>query len=142
MTFSKVFVVLCGVLVLNVPTINAYKHRKGGTTSKSAPATQAPQPTQGPNQDAAKLSYGNNAAPPPYGQSTGNNQPPSYQPYGGGHPPPYSQNPPQGQQPVIINHVQQPQSSGGGLGTAGGLAVGKLQHFKYIFSSESNGFTF
>lgn len=136
----KFFVAVCVVLMIDVPLINAARHKQGRTTSRG---TAAPAPTQAPQNDNSKLSYGNQGPPAAH-----NPPPPAYQPYGqsGGHaPPPYSQNPPpyqsqQGyhqpapapgyhqpapaQQPIIVNHVQQPQSSGG-LGTAGGLAVGK-----------------
>lgn len=139
-TLLKFFVVVCAVLVIDVPLINAAKHKQGRTTSRSAPA---PAPTQAPNNDNAKLSYGNQGPPPPQPGFNHNPAPPAYQPYGGqsaGHaPPPYSANPPPyqsqpgyhqpapAQQPIIVHHVQQPQSGGGGggLGTAGGLAVGK-----------------
>lgn len=124
----KLIVLTLAILLLDVPKAFAAKHRKqGSATTRSPPPTQAPPP----NQDASKLSYGNQGPPPAYnnpsppqsGYNTNNhNQPP----------PPYQQNaahpqqPYQGQpQPVIVNHVQQPQSGGGGLGTAGGLAVGK-----------------
>lgn len=122
----KFFAVLFAILIINVPLIDAAKQKKGRTTTRATPAATQSQPTQAPNQDAAKLSYGNQGPPP------------AYQP-AGGHPPPYSQNPPPSyqsqqpayhqpapaQQPVNVYHVQQPQqSSGGGLGIAGGLAVG------------------
>lgn len=135
----KFLVLLLVVLIVDVPIISASRHKQGKATTRGAPApTQAPAPapTQGPNQDAAKLSYGGNQNSAPAQPSYAHNPPPpSYQPYGqsAGHPPPpYS--PQQPGQPVIINHVQQPQSSGG-LGTAGGLAVGMcllLRHFKVL----------
>lgn len=128
----KFFVAVCVVLMVDVPLINAHKHKQGRTTSRG---TQAPAPTQAPNNDNAKLSYGNQGPAPQPGFNH-NPSPPAYQPNGNA-PPPYSHNPPPyqsqpgyhqpapAQQPIIVHHVQQPQSSGGGLGTAGGLAVGK-----------------
>jgi hypothetical protein len=124
----KFTVVIFAILLLDVPKAFAAKHRKqGSATTRGPPAA----PPQAPNQDAAKLSYGNQGPPPAY--QNHNQPPPPYQQNAGQAPPPYQQNQPQQQQsyhqnqpqqqqPVIINHVQ-PQSSGG-LGTAGGLAVG------------------
>lgn len=137
----KLLIVLFVILILDVPKVYSHKRKQGKTTTRGTPApTQSP-PTQGANSDAAKLSYGNQGPPPAQGNYQNHNQPPSpYQPYGqnAGHPgapPPYSPNPSYpsqpgyhqpapGQQPIIVNHVQQPQSSGG-LGTAGGLALGQ-----------------
>lgn len=133
------FVVILVVLILDLPLISAAKHRKQGSATTRGPAptqaaTHAPQPTQNPNSDPSKLSYGNQGPPPQAGWNTNNQNhgpPPSYQQSQQHAPPPYSQNQPSyqgqpggGQQPVIINHVQQPQSSGGGLGVGGGLAIG------------------
>lgn len=136
----KFFVVICAILILDLPKITTAKrhHKEGGATTRGPAATQAPQPqpTQGANSDAAKLSYGNqdHHAPPPQAVA-----PPGWNTNQQSHaPPPYSQNPPPYQpqpsyhqpgapapQPVIINHVQQqPQSSGGGLGVGSGLAIG------------------
>lgn len=153
----KVFVVVFTIFILNAQMISAAKKRKQGSATTRAPKpVAAPAPAQAPNQDAAKLSYGNQGPPPPQAGWNTNNQhpqgpppyqahaaggPPPYQPQGGfqqpqGPPPPYQQGgfqqsqpgnfqQPGQQQPVIINHVQQPQSSGG-IGAAGGLAIGKL----------------
>lgn len=124
----KLLVVMFAILILDVPRISAAKHRKqGSATTRSPPPTQAPAATQGPNSDAAKLSYGNQGPPP---QQNHNQPPPPYQQHAGA-PPPYQPQPGGYQQPggapqpqhVVVSHVQQPQSSGG-LGTAGGLAVG------------------
>ena len=134
--YIKFAVVIVAALLLELPKTFASKkqHRKQGqATTRGPPPSQASQPSQpaqpansqAANQDAAKLSYGNQGPPPPY-QSHSQPGPPQNQ----GPPPPYQQSPggyqQQQPQPVIINHVQQPQSGGGGgLGTAGGLAVGK-----------------
>lgn len=138
----KFFVVICAFLVLDLPRICIAKHhhRQGSATTRGPAPTQAPppQPSQGPNSDAAKLSYGNQGpeshAPPaaaPPGWNTNQNHappppyspnPPSYQPQPGYHQP--GAGPAPAPQPVIINHVQQPQSSGGGLGVGSGLAIG------------------
>jgi hypothetical protein len=127
--FLKFAVLVFVVLLLDVPkTFASKKHRKQGqsTTRAPPPPQQQPAQNQAPNQDASKLSYGNQGPPPPYqvGQPQGgfNHQPPPPYQQNAGHPPQSYQSQPQ---PVIINHVQQPQSGGGGLGTAGGLAVGK-----------------
>lgn len=137
----KFFVVICAVLILDLPKICTarHHHKQGSATTRGPAPTQAPQPqpTQGANSDAAKLSYGNQGPPAPAAAPPGwntNNQnhapPPPYQPSAGHPPPPYSPNPPPypgaapGPQPVIINHVQQPQPSSGGLGVGSGLAIG------------------
>lgn len=141
----KFFVVVFAILILDLPLISAAKHRKQGSATTRGPAptqaaTHAPQPTQSPNSDPSKLSYGNQGPPPQAGWNTNNQNhgpPPSYQQSQQHAPPQYSQNQPSyqggqpgyqpggaGQQPVIINHVQQPQSSSGGLGVGSGLAIG------------------
>lgn len=139
----KFTVIVFAILLLDVPKAFAAKHRKQGSATTRGPApSQAPAPAQpaSPNNDAAKLSYGNQGPPPAYqshnqgppppqagwNQNQNHNQPPPPYQQNAGHPPPSYQSQPQ--QPVIINHVQQPQSSGG-LGTAGGLAVGELSDF-------------
>lgn len=139
----KFFVLICAILILDLPKIcTAKRHngKQGSATTRGPAPTQAPQPPpQSPNSDPAKLSYGNQGPPAPAPGWNTNNQnhgppPPSYEQSHG--PPQYSQHPPsyQGQpgynqpgapQPVIINHVQQPQSGGsGGLGVGSGLAIG------------------
>lgn len=122
----QVFAVLLVVLVLDVPRISAYKHnarKQGKTTTKSPPPTQAP-PTNAPPAAQPAQAPVHTQPPPPY-QAAAPQQPHPYdsQPGQNFHPP----GPPSAPQPVIINHVQQPQSSGG-LGTAGGLAIGKLKY--------------
>lgn len=137
----KFIVAFLSVMLLNLPTLNAAKHRKqGASTTRGTPApTHAPAPTSAPappppapNNDATKLSYGNQGPPPAY-NNAGHPAPPPYSPnppqYGGGgqsgyHPQPGYQSQPGGQ-PVYVNHVQQPQQGGGGLGVGSGLAIGK-----------------
>jgi hypothetical protein len=137
----RLFAVIFIGLVLDVPLIAAAKHRPSKQGSPTTRPTRPTQPT--PNPDAAKLSYGNqgppqgqapapgfNQPPPPYQQHAGPpagypQNPPAYGAQPGYHPPgPGYQQAPMGQQPVIVNHVQQPQS-GGGLGVGSGLAIGK-----------------
>lgn len=105
----KLFCVLFVVLILDVTKIQAKKKHVGTTRrATQAPSTQAPSFQNNPQQNAPPPAY---AAHPQSGP-----------------PPPYSQSPQQAPGgPVIINHVQPAQSGGGGgLGTAGGLAVGNL----------------
>lgn len=149
----KFLVVLFSVCVLSAPIISAKKqHKSGGqATTRSPPPTQgapAPAPAPAPNNDAAKLSYGGQHSPP---QPNHNQPPPSYQQSQAAQPPPYSPHPqpqpgyqPQpggfqqpGPQPIIVNHVPQQQSSGG-LGTAGGLALGEFIFSLFPFIDKSD----
>lgn len=132
----KYLVVVLAVLLLDVPRISGAKHhhKSGSATTRGPAPTQAPPASQAPNNEASKLSYSegqsqHQAQPPQAGWNTNNQpnhapppysaNPPSYQGQPG-----YHQPPPQGGAPVYVNHVQQPQSSGG-LGVGSGLAIGE-----------------
>jgi hypothetical protein len=126
----RVFALICLTSVLTCGALPKFHKPTARTAPKKTPHPPSPPaPTPQPHQQQP-VQHTNNAPPPSY-QSAVHQQPqqPVY------HPQQFNQPQsapiqPQPQSPVVVHHVIQQQparsSSGGGLGTAGGLAVGAL----------------
>lgn len=121
----RVFALICIFCVLNASAIPKFHKPTARKAPKTTAATHPPPPP--PTQAAQVHPVQNNPAP-----VQNNAAPPSYQqqPQPVYHPQQFNQPQAPAPQPVVVHHVIEqpaaPAKSSGGLGVAGGLAVGAL----------------